>query len=191
MSIIGNPTLQELIDALSGNQNQNQFPGVPTIPGGTIATTGTSLTTQQIQTLLQGLSTGITKEEKEELERLRLENKADTKKAKIDVFKRLPADFRQHIINMYIWHEVFVEMNSTKTPKSQRQIDLENKENFGTLGPGISTYLGGQLSVSIHDSLDFIPYPAHLPESITLDDLKQAHLDASMEEEILKLENPK
>lgn len=140
------------------------------------ASNATNITAQQLQALLGGITVGLSADEKVELETLQSEHTAETKKNKLDIFKKLPTDLRQNIINHYLWMEVIGEMNNTKVPKSPRLLELEDKHSFNRVETSDSYYF---------------PHFYPLPESITMDDLKAAHLEASVEEELLQTQDPK
>ena len=156
-----NNTLKDLIDSIA------------------VSNTTNSLTVQQLQAIHGGITVGLSADEKVELETLQSEHTAETKKNKLDIFKKLPTDLRQNIINHYLWMEVIAEMNNTKVPKSPRLLELEDKHSFNRAGV-----------IQTSDSYYF-PHFYPLPESITMDDLKAAHLEASVEEELLQTQDPK
>lgn len=152
-----------------------------------------SLTPQQISQMLQGFGVPLDKEEQDEYDRLNLEHQAEIKKQKIAVFKKCSPDLRQFIVNFFTWKEVTQEINQVVVAKPERLEQLETKKknnmfgsskshwhqsSFGTTGskaswdPGMTESLLSQMG---------------LPEGMTPEELKQAHIEATLEEEMLNV----
>lgn len=175
-------TFQQILDDMMqpylGGSQQQQL-GQPQQGGLTVGTsTGPTLTPSQLSQMLQGLSS-ISAQEKQELEQLRQQNKLETKTLRLVIFKKLPSDLRQYVINSFMWKESVGEMNNTVADKSERQKELENKESFSMFGQGVHTSSGSSFFISP----EWIT-GVTLPEGITIEDLKQAHLQACLEEEV-------
>lgn len=178
-------TFQQILDDMMqpylGNPQQQLGPQQG--QGGlTIGTSsGGILTPSQLTQMLQGLSAGISQQEKQELENLRQQNKLETKTLRLMIFKKLPGDLRQYVINSFIWKESVGEMNKTVADKTERQKELENKESLSNMfGQGVHISSGSSFSIDPQ----WITGVA-LPEGITIEDLKQAHVEACLEEEVL------
>ena len=120
--------------------------------------------------------TPLTNEERTELERLKSERAAENKKQKLIIFKTLEKTLRQNIVNSIHWNRAYQQMNEIDVSKSQREIDLENKQNPpGTIwvSSPIPFYTSG---------------PSYqIPFGLTEEDVLQAHLEATLEEELLNI----
>ncbi len=177
-------TFQQILDDMMqpylGGSQQQQL-GQPQQGGLTVGTsTGPILTPSQLSQMLQGLSS-ISAQEKQELEQLRQQNKLETKTLRLVIFKKLPSDLRQYVINSFIWKESVSEMSNTQAEKSERQKELENKESLSNMfGQGVHISSGSSFSLDP----SWIAGVA-LPEGITIEDLKKAHIEACLEEEVL------
>ena len=134
------------------------------------------LTTSQIMTTIQGFM-GLTPEEAKELENLNKEQTIENKTLKLSEFKNMPPELRQFVINASFWTDMVKKINETKAPQSDRQKELIQKES-------ISKMFSGSLSVQAVGYMNvFATLP--LPEGLTVDDLRQAHLEQTLEEEML------
>lgn len=183
---IGNHSkrLQDLIDQLGPYQQgqQGQLAGQgQQDPFGQYWSSAGTLDPAQILKILQGYTTGLSGEEQKELEELKLHYQNELKEAKLAIFKKLSSDFRQQIINSFLWKETVEEMNKTKLDKNPRQGELENKESLSR-GYGGQTLGSYQSAFSPEFKIDLTPA---MPDGITLDELKQAHTVACIEEELL------
>jgi hypothetical protein len=123
----------------------------------------------------------LTLQEKEELNILRDQHKEQSRVAKLDEFKKLPAALRQHVINVLVWQEVKQKIESCELEKSDRLKDLEMRDSMSTLNGFGSVSSGLQLDPNW-------PMAPTLPKDISAEDLKSAHSDASLEEEMLSNE---
>lgn len=119
----------------------------------------------------------ITPEEVKELAALEEEHKINVKTAKMNEFKKLPKELRQWVIDCITWQKVSQQVGQATVEKSARQIELENKKNIGGIQFAPGTNLWGN------------PYlPLSMPDGITHEDLEMAHLEASLEEEVIDSE---
>lgn len=166
---------------------------------GVVTTTGITVCGHTHHTTIPGLSQQIfgglqlpaplTSAEEEELKELEHQQAWSTKMAKLAVFKALPREYRQSIINVLLWEEAVQEINRTSNPESDRLRELKLKQSFSPLSPFLGSghtfhppSMGGR---PMWPPASFgMPTQTMLPEGITKDDLMQAHLDASLEEEI-------
>lgn len=139
----------------------------------------------QLQGILASLQP-LTPTEQAELEQLKVDYANQIKSAKLAAFKRLHSDMRQFVINAISWNENLKEINDAgNVPKSERHAELEQKAQSGRfLGPG--QYVGSP-SYSPNMTMDFSQFIKliNLPDGITADELKQSHLEATLEEEML------
>ena len=134
------------------------------------------------------LPTQLTQAEQQELETLRADFKNEVKKARLDIFKGLPSAIRQSTIDAFEWENCRQTMNSIAGTMGQRLQELTNKEQLSTLLSGfshssLSHYLG-QSSWHYSEGNAHIAFAPTLPDGITLEDLKIAHVEATMEESI-------
>lgn len=139
------------------------------------------MTPSNIQQRLASMPISLTKEEQAELETLQKEHNIKVKQAKLNIFKALHADMRQYVINVHEWQTYCNNMNKATIDKDPRLVELNKIDSNGKLlfHAGNSTtygYYNNDLTAHIH-----LP----LPEGISLEDLKQAHMEASLEEEML------
>jgi hypothetical protein len=147
-------------------------------------TTGGTLTQDQIEQILKGVTTiGLTAEEEKELEELKAQHAGLIKAAKLSVFKKLPSDMRQFVINNLEWEDRVAEIESATTEKSTRLQELENRDRRVFINNGQS-FSG----TNWHDANigNFpIARTIRLPDGLTANDLRQAHVEATLEEEVL------
>lgn len=166
--------LQKLIDTITQQQLQQNV---------TITTTGTSgisgLTFNGLHGIIQPQD--LTIEEEKELNELEDLHKFDSKRLKLNYFKSLPKEFRQQMVNVLLWDDLTKEINEISADKPSRLIELRVKKDGNSpyyirnhIINGNSWWLSGHIKIS--ESI--------LPEGITKEELLQAHLDASLEEEI-------
>lgn len=183
-------SIEDTLDELN-KQLQYPYPGAPLIP----ATPGTVqvpyvpnslLTPQHLQQMLEQMSiSGLTSEEKVEFDKLTEEYKQEIKTAKITAFKKLPTELRQFVINFFTWQEAVDTISNVSPSKSDRLKELDAKNEYGRLfGQGLGQYIGGWTSHT-HTASGIISVGLRLPEDLTAEELKQAHIEASMEEEML------
>lgn len=119
----------------------------------------------------------LSPEEQKELETLEAEYQINLKAAKLAEFKKLPKELRQWVIDYITWQKVFSQVDQASVQKTQRQIDLENKKNNG--------YLSIKGNPWAQQGYVFnLPMPAGLSN----EDIEQAHLEASLEEQIIDSE---
>ena len=132
-----------------------------------------------------GLKDPLTVEETQELKDIKEQHAIDLKTLKINMFKKQSSELRQHVINSFLWQETVNEINIASIPNSDRVNELEAKSKNQSYP--YSTNAIGNLSINIQDSTGFIRFGAQatLPDGITIQELRQAHLEATLEEEIL------
>lgn len=197
-------TTQEIKDEIA---QQLGIPGLTTTTGGTGPSSGSgvgfpgvftgagthhigspAMTQQQLQSILGVIGGNITPEEKAELAQLKLEYAAEIKTHKLLAFKKLAPELRQWVINAIQWENDLAFINAISVPQSKRIQELENKEAVGNLSQYLGT-LKTQAHWASSSVLDpngmRIPFHVSLPNDLTVEDLKQAHIEASLEEEIL------
>lgn len=198
------PKLQKLLDAL-------QSTSVPQDQSFTIHTTSDG-TQQQLGPQLSGVSTfppsfkdfvdamqatvqPLSNEEQKEYQRLEKEHEEEVKSAKLAYFKALPPEFRQTIINILQWETVAKEINHIEPPKSERLRELEGRARrtnpFAGYGHSYSKQFYPSGGSPLQDALDNLGrhhYPTNMPNGLTLEQLEEAHLEATIEEELLKNE---
>jgi hypothetical protein len=149
--------------------------------GSTITTTDYA---KMMEDFLKIYGAPLTNEESKELEKLEAEFKIEIKNAKLKVFKSLSPELRQFAINSHEWERARLDIDGADANRSDRHNELLKKRSNG-LGGGFP-YSG--LSGSTLDSSMFYPpqsAPVQLPSDITIDELKEAHIEASLEEEVL------
>lgn len=139
---------------------------------------GGAMSPSQLQKMLSGLwPNSITKEEQEELARLKGEYEAERKAARLAEFKKLPAELRQFVMNSVAWSSAVASINAVDVPMSERHKELKSKEDVFKSYGTIHTQGGWSYPFS------FGSMP--LPEGLTLEDIKNAHIEQSLEEEML------
>lgn len=131
----------------------------------------------------------LTPEEEVELKDLEVEHRIATKKAKLDHFKQMPREFRQSIINVLIWEEAVEEINAINplVPERMRQLQSTKQLHGGYYGSGLGSTFGPGLGHHSSSSMwppSFVKTKTMLPEGITKEELMEAHMDASLEEEL-------
>lgn len=127
----------------------------------------------------------LTPTEAAELESLRQDRAAESKKLKIEEFKKLPPDFRQTIVNKLLWKKFVKDSNAKEASMSDREVELQAKQNMQGIyigGSGLSItstypgYLGSNSQVlTVEEGVS-------LPTGLTETDLVNAHRDACAEE---------
>lgn len=187
---------QTLEDALEELQKQSagfgsQGPGLGSqgpglgLPGLTVPPTPL-LTPQQLSQILTAASMGLTPDEKVEFDKLTEEHKVNVKVAKISAFKKLHTDLRQFVINFFSWQEAVATINQTQVEAPERLKELQLKEQHGKLfTQGLGQYIGGHSYHISADGLMSFSTQLALPEGVTVEDLRQAHIEATLEEEML------
>lgn len=128
----------------------------------------------------------LSQAEELELAHLEAENLVNVKAAKLNQFKSLPKEFRQTVINLISWDEERKKINETLAPGSDRLLSLRaRKVNNGSFFGGLHhhTSFGHGSGHWPPEGLQFTP--VLLPEGITREELVQAHLDASLDEELV------
>lgn len=125
----------------------------------------------------------LTPEERKEYDELREQWNIEVKIAKLAKFKKLPTDLRQFVVNTIYWVEAMRKINNVTVPISERLNELSNRSSFVRLNSSsslnaIPIYTSNYSAMS--ESLN-IP----LPDGISFEDLKNAHIEQTMEEEML------
>jgi hypothetical protein len=163
--------------------------------GGTIVTTtgagaafgGTNGTyvSGTLQQMLTQMMTPMSKQEADELENLKKDHEVKLKLAKLATFKTLPSEIRQLVVNAYEWKTCYDKMNTTDIAKDPRLQELEAKE---TQAKG---WIGTTGTITFTSPSMWQPYmftTIDLPAGVTLEDIKKAHMEATLEEEMIKSE---
>lgn len=118
----------------------------------------------------------LTKEEEDELTLLEEQFRIENKTAKIEEFKKVEPSLRQQIINYFLWEESVNTINAISTTKSSRLIELQARKN------GIFSQNGSTVSWYNYATYNLVP---RLPSDMSIEDLKVAHIEASMEEQVI------
>lgn len=186
--------IDQLTKDLNDMLNQNQ-----PIPGGNNnigslgmpqLTTGTgTITVSQITTLLGQFMQPLTQAEQAELTQLTADFEIAKKTAKLDEFKKLPTELRQYVINSTLWAEAVQNIDTTNPEESERLKELKIKQtNGGLLTAGAWGGAGGssggfRISTAAHRTR--LKKSTVLPEGLSAEDLKAAHSEQCLEEEML------
>jgi len=124
---------------------------------------------------------GLSTDELKELEILEQTYKEEAKQKQLNSFKKIPATMRQHIVDVLEWDAKIDQMDAEASECSQRLQELRSR-NFNPMSsqawyPGV--HAPGQITTW--------PAPGRmrLPAHLTLEDVKQAHAERSLEEEVL------
>lgn len=131
----------------------------------------------QVNGVLYGA--GLTADEYEELRELDREYEITKKKSKLEFFKTINSELRQFIINSFEAETTLNDMNNHSVNRSPRHVELEMRQ-----GPTLKTYYN-QSNYHNTASYGLTGKWLSLPEGITLEELKIAHVEASLEEEML------
>lgn len=118
---------------------------------------------------------GLSKEEDEELGSLKEQREEETKYKKIAEFKKLPTELRQFITNCIMWAEQHKRIGELNLNKSAREIELETKQHNG----GQLTWSNGTITLANPG------YDPAIPDGLSGEDIKRAHTEAALEEQIL------
>lgn len=126
----------------------------------------------------------LSTDEVKRLEELKQEHQVKIKQAKVDIFKKHPPDMRQFVINVISWRDLAKQVEAVSIDTPQELKDLEQRHEYGKLftasGRGFQYHIRDN-TASIYDIL--ISLGSF--DGLTFEDLKQAHLEATMEEEML------
>jgi hypothetical protein len=124
----------------------------------------------------------ISIEEREELNILKEEYALQLKMQKIAHFKKIDPAIRQFVINAFTWNSIVQDLNYIVVDKNPRMLELEHKDTHG-MGSisGVSTSLDG-LWRNLNSCIP-------MPEGISLEELRAAHIEATLEEEMLNEAN--
>lgn len=145
-----------------------------------------------IKQLLGQITIGLSPEEKEELDRLTLEHSQEVRKHKLDAFKKVAPEMRQFVINALTWHEELSRINDAPVGKSQRLTELETKSRGGLNNHNHNWYPNSTWNTGTkNQAMVSLSSFVGIPEGLTVDDLKQAHIEATLEEEMLNGEEEK
>jgi hypothetical protein len=131
----------------------------------------------------------LTPEEKERLKNLEEDRKRETKKAKLDIFKKLPSSVRQQVVDHLIWSDAVNKITSTEVPKSKEQQELEIRDELhNNVHIGFSRSAGSTMDYDVIKEQiyggRFLRGPI-LPKDITPEELIRAHAEATAEEALL------
>jgi hypothetical protein len=122
----------------------------------------------------------LSKEETRELTLLTEEHLLKTKLLKIEYFKKVPSEVRQEILNIITWQQYKKDISQIESEKTDRHKALESKKNSSNI------FISGGTAWF---SASYDIYSILLPDGITLSELKQAHIDSLMEEQVLDGQN--
>lgn len=115
-----------------------------------------------------------TQQENEELKGLYEEREQETKRLKLEKFKKLPPELRQAVADAIQWSKAVQEINATEAPITDRERELQ------VIPAG---YFSHQAVFSGFAGINSTPAGWFvLPNGITKDDLLKAHSDATLEE---------
>lgn len=161
---IGSLTTPPNHNAINGTIHWN---GSVSGPSGTVYTTSTAYNTIHIV---------LSPEEKKELDLLVADFEIDKKQLKLKEFKKLSPEIRQYVINAQTWQHTLHIINSTEPEKSERLKELESKPThpYTLSGQNIGLTMGGYYTI-----------PVSLPDGLTLEDISQAHVEQTLEDEML------
>lgn len=125
-------------------------------------------------------SNPLTKEEEAERQLLQDEFDRNIRTQKLSLFKKLHKDLRQRIIDKLMWSEYIQECDNITAAQPDRLRELEARKN-----PGKIFLSGLQVSSDYgYTNIDFFGNGVKLPDGISSDDLKKAHSEACLEEEL-------
>jgi|SRR5581483_639643 len=164
--------------------------GIGGVPSGTMYMDGNGnlwIVDPMGQSVQVQLPQPMTPEEAAKLKELREERTRETKRLKLEHFKKLPGEFRQNIINSFLWEKEVNDMNAIQAPLSEEEQKLAAREGvqgwnpLGGLSSGLSFH-GGLGSASSWIQMGSTP---KLPDGITSEDLIKAHTEATAEEQFL------
>jgi hypothetical protein len=137
------------------------------------------------------LPTELSIEERKRLEFLEEERRQQNKFLRLQKFKELSGDLRQSILDSLVMREQINNINTTHAEMSQEELSLREKEYKHQKAQCSSWMMDFGNTPSDDDLLTVHSTPFNIElnntwSGITLDDLKQAHLDATMDETVLK-----
>ena len=151
---------------------------VPIDPSG-IGTTAKATLGQ----ISRSLSAGLNQKDAQEMETLKAEYEARVKYTRIEKFKKVNSSLRQFVINSFEWENLVKEINNNDIDKPHRLTELETIDSMSRIYSGGYQSTGASLNV---DGLFMGLFKGFTAiEGLSLDDLKKAHLDATLEEEVL------
>lgn len=122
-------------------------------------------------------------DERSELIDLEREAEAVLKKGKLDIFKSLPAALRQTIVDTLLWDNAVNKMNGLQYMPSERLRELRHRDDMATTSR-FSGYPSMHNGTSHFPGMKVKNEKFELPNGISADELIQAHLEASVEEEL-------
>lgn len=134
--------------------------------------------------ILSSQPISLSKEEVKELTELEREQAQILKKGKLDIFKKLAPSLRQTIVTSFMWTKAVEDMNTLLVSPSGRLQELRNKE---IIFSGRVPVLPQNYPYSNGTSWQGIKLSHHsftIPNGLTAEDLIQAHLEVSVEEEL-------
>jgi hypothetical protein len=113
----------------------------------------------------------LTVEEERELAELKKERAIETKRLKLEHFKQLAPQVRQHLVDYFLWHATLRHMKTIKAPTSDKEVELRAKS------PHLIDYQNNSLAVSGWNEV-------WLLDDLTETDIINAHNEATMEESL-------
>lgn len=132
---------------------------------------------RQMQSIFNDPLGELSPEEEQELKDLKVARKLESKRLKIESFKKLDAVTREFVIQSYQWEKAVDEINSVSAAKTARELDLRRREDFNKAF--MHRTINAKSMWEVHNS-----GRPRLPDGLTIEDLTKAHLDATMEESL-------
>ena len=153
---------------------------------GTITLGGSSgtITLGGLITDMSSLPVGLTQQEQDELRSLNENYDVETKAIKIQKFRNLHPEMRQMVIAMLVLGDLQQEISTIAPEKSQRHLDLEARNLWGTLNQHL--HIGNLNAINYnYNTWPWATVVAGLiPAGLTRKDLEEAHAQATLEEEL-------
>jgi hypothetical protein len=170
---------QNMFKDIQAQVENDLINGTSTPPEDQLVTTTSSGTVANLNSLFNNTFTmahTMSNEEIEELSKLEEERKSEIKLKKIEIFRKLPANLRQKIVDEIMLERTQLEMENVEVPYSSRHQELINKKGleFNMNSLRIDSIGGYPLKITRTFRVD----------DISDDELIAAHNDATMEESI-------
>lgn len=122
----------------------------------------------------------LSQDEKQELASLRTSRHELLKKAKLDAFKKLPRELRQHAINQYMLIDAIKDINDINAPTAGRIAELEARENFYSS----TNWPFNAYPPLAKSTLNLGSIALPILNHISVKELMAAHSEACLEEEL-------
>jgi hypothetical protein len=124
----------------------------------------------------------LSAEELEEHKKLCEDRVNALRSLRLEVFKKLPAELRQNVLNMLMWAQAVSDMNNISVP-SPRLDELSAR--LGTAGSSIPSNVFLRAAYVGSPQATAIAYIS-LPDGLSVEDLNKAHSEAVLEEQLLR-----